>query len=161
MRTLACAGLMLAMALLSQPLAAQDMVFDYATLQDGLDAARESDKLVMVFLHSEANGGIGAYDAIWAHPLTRHYIDDMVTKVAIDAASEEGEEFVRHLKRRLKVDAANPGIYFFSNTGRSLINVQGPLTGSEAPGRVLLALGAADYAQHDDQRYTRRFSRWH
>ena len=161
MKKIALTSLALLLAVVFNPLAAQDADFEYITLKEGLDAAKENDKVVMVYLYSAENGGLDAYENIWAHPLVSHYSEEFGVLVAIDSDTEEGDDFIRHLKKRLKVDADSPGIYFFSNTGRSLGNIQGPLTGSEAPGRVLMALGAADYARHDNPRRYHRYSRWY
>ena len=157
--------MLLALALAIQPAMSQDIVFENTTLKEGLDAARDAEKMAIVYLYSEEGGGLSAYDAIWSNDLVYHYTQKLGVLAAINADSEEGEEFIRHLKKRLKVEATSPGIYFFSDTGRSLGNVKGELDSPEAPGRILLALGAADYARNADQGYTRhygrRYGRWH
>ena len=139
-----------------QPVLGQESLFPFTTLNEGLDTARESDRIVMVYLYGEEVGGFSVYDRMWSDPLVAHYVEEMVVGVAINVDSEEGESFVRHLRKRIRTDAGTPGIYFFSDTGRSLGNVQGTLDNPEAPGRLLLALGAADYARHTGQRYSRR-----
>ena len=149
------ASMCLACAVLITPVSAQDFSFEYTTLKDGLDAAKESDKIAMVYLYSAEHGGLDAYKHIWSHDLVQHYTEEFGVPVAIDADTDEGKEFIRHLKRRLKVDANSPGIYFFSDTGRSLGNIQGTLAGAEAPGLVLMTLGAADYARDINYRYSR------
>ncbi len=145
-------------SLMIRPAVSQETRFDYMVMEEGLDAAREENKIVLVYLYGEEGGGFEAYDAIWEHPLVDYFIEDMTVMVAINQASEEGDDFVRHLERRLRVDAGAPGIYFFSDTGRSLGNIQGPLDTAEAPGRVLMALGAADYARFDARRLRSRRS---
>ena len=157
-------ALLLALALAIQPAMSQDLTFEYTTLKEGLDAARDAEKIAIVYLYSEEGGGLSAYDAVWYHDLVNYYTQELGVLAAIDADSEEGNEFVRHLKKRLNTEASTPGMYFFSDTGRLLGSVKGPLEGPEAAGRVLLALGAADYARNDDRGYARhyrpRHGRW-
>lgn len=158
-------ALLLALALAIQPAMSQDLTFEYTTLKEGLDAARDSDRMAIVYLYSEEGGGLSAYDAIWDHELVDYYTQELGVVVAINADTEDGDEFIRHLKKRLRTEATSPGVYFFSDTGRLLGNVKGQLEGPEAPGRVLLALGAASYAKNDDEGYTRhyrpRHGRWY
>ena len=158
-------ALLLALALAIQPAMSQDLPFEYVALKEGLDAARDAEKMAIVYLYSEESGGLSAYDAIWDHELVDYHTNDLGVVVAIDGDSEEGTEFVRHLKKRLKTEASAPGVYFFSDTGRLLGSVKGQLEGPEAPGRILLALGAASYARSADQGYTRhyrpRYGRWY
>lgn len=158
-------ALLLALALAIQPAMSQDIIFEYTTLKEGLDAARDAEKIAIVYLYSEEGGGLSAYDAIWDDELVTYYTQELGVIAAINADTEEGDEFIRHLKKRLRTEATSPGVYFFSDTGRLLGNVKGQMEGPEAPGRILLALGAADYARHDDQGYSRfhgrRYGRWH
>ena len=154
-------AMLLALALAVQPAMSQDLAFEYTTLKEGLDAARDAEKIAIVYLYSEEGGGLSAYDTIWDNELVNHYTQTLGVVVAINADAEEGDEFVRHLKKRLKIEATSPGVYFFSDTGRSLGNVKGALDTPEAPGRVLMALGAADYARNADQGYTRHYGRRH
>ena len=158
-------ALLLALALAIQPAMSQDLAFEYTTLKGGLDAAREGEKLAIVYLYSEQGGGLSAYDTIWDHDLVNQFTREYGVLVAINADTEGGDEFIRHLKKRLKTEATAPGVYFFSDTGRLLGNVKGTLDGPDAPGQILMALGAANYAKDDDQGYTRhyrpRHGRWY
>ena len=147
MKKLLFVSVLLASAVALQPVTAQNSPFEFTALEEGLEAARESEQIVLVYLYDEEGGGISAYNRIWADPLVDHYTKDLTVMIAIDAESEEGEAFVKHQKKRLGVKANAPGVYFFSETGRSLGNVQGSLASPEAPGRILMALGAATYAR--------------
>ena len=143
---------------------AQGVVFSYSSIAEGLEEARENDRVVIAYLFDESAGGFEAYSHLWSDPMIGRFAGDMAVAVAIDVAGDEGEAFRRHVRRRNKGDDVAPGIYFFSATGRSLGALHGDLSGVEGVGRVMMMLGVADYASGESKgRRGRRYhrARWH
>lgn len=133
----------------------QGVDFSFTAIEDGFDAAREQEKLVIVYYYADDELGTAAYAHIWEDPLVTRFANDLAVPVAINENSEEGDAFAKQLrKRRKKSERTAPGIYFFSDRGRSLGALHGDLSGEEGVGRFLMMLGAAEYAldQKEDRR---------
>ena len=157
---------LLLVAVLVSPGYAQDAFFLHSNLEDGAAAAKEQDKLVMVYYYDAENGSADAYNHIWSDPLVARFVDKLAVPVVISSDSEAGEAFAGRKKkwRRSKSNPTDPGIYFFSDTGRTLGVLRGALDGQEGIGQMMLMLGAADYARHEnktDRRRGRYMRYWH
>lgn len=138
---------------------AQDVFFDYSTFEEGIDAARAKDRLLLVYFYDAAAGTADDYNHIWADPLVQRFVDKLAVPVVISSDTEAGAAFMD--RRRRAPEVREPGIYFFSKTGRSLGALRGNLAGEEGIGQMMLMLGAADYARHEnnDDKW-RRKRRW-
>ena len=91
-------------------------------------------------------------------PLLFDRIERIAHPTDLGSASEAGVAFAEPKRKRRKAEAKSPGIYFFSETGRSLGVLRGALDGQEGIGQVMLMLGAADYARNESQdRKPRRY----
>ena len=159
------ATLLMAAVLVSSAFA-QDAFFLHSNLEDGSAAAKEQDKFVMVYYYDAESGSADAYNHIWSDPLVARFVDKLAVPVVISSDSEAGETFAGRKKkrRRSKSDPTEPGIYFFSETGRTLGVLRGALDGQEGIGQMMLMLGAAEYARHESKndRGRRRYMRhWH
>ncbi|MEM8484162.1 MAG: hypothetical protein AAF564_01375 [Bacteroidota bacterium] len=152
------------LTLFALPVLAQDSFFEYGTAAEGFEAAKEDDKVVVLYYFDSESEGSVDYNHIWSDPLVTRFVDKLAVPVSI-ASGTEAEEALQNLKRkrRRKADPYTPGIYFFSSTGRTLGVLRGDLDGQEGIGQFMLMLGAADYARlenkHDNGR--RRFMRYH
>ncbi len=157
-------ALLLLLVLPVAPVFAQDAFFEFSTAEDGFEAAKEREKLVVLYyFDSEAEGAV-QYNHIWRDPLVNRFVDKLAVPVSV-ASGTEAEEALQKLKRkrRRKADPYTPGIYFFSSTGRTLGVLRGELDGQEGIGQFMLMLGAADYARHENKNDhgRRRFMRYH
>ncbi len=118
--------------------------------------------MLLVYFYDPASGTADDYNHIWRDPLVTRFVDKLAVTVVISADSESGAAFMERRRRsRRKPDLREPGIYFFSETGRSLGVLRGNLAGEEGIGQLMMMLGAADYARHegDDDR-VRRVRHW-
>lgn len=157
---------MLLVALTATSAFAQESFFQFSSLEEGVAAAKDQDKMVMVYYFDETSSTADAYNHIWNDPLVVRFVDKLAIPVVISSASEAGEAFVKRKKkrRRSKSDPTEPGIYFFSETGRTLGVLRGALEGQEGVGQMMLMMGAAEYARNEnkDDRGRRRYMRhWH
>ena len=110
------------------------------------------------YYFDEEAGTADAYNHIWSDPLVTRFVDKLAVTAVIGSASEAGVAFAEPKRKRRKAEAKSPGIYFFSETGRSLGVLRGALDGQEGIGQVMLMLGAADYARNESQdRKPRRY----
>ena len=126
---------------------AQRVEFAYLSMDEALQAARDQEKVVVVYYYDESAGGYDAFAHLWDDPMVGQFVGDLAVAVAIDAASEEGDAFRNHYERRRKGDITAPGIYFFSDTGRSVGALHGDLEGERGVGRMMMMLGATTYVQ--------------
>ena len=152
MKTIYTFFLYSAITLFSLPAQAQDPFFVYDTFEEGLNAAQDQDRLVLVYFFDEESGSADAYNHIWSDPLVTRFVDELAVPVVISSGSEAGEAFAeRKTRRRRKTEPRTPGIYFFSETGRTLGVLRGTLEGQQGIGQMMLMLGAADYARHENK----------
>ena len=146
------------------PALAQQAFFEFSTAEDGFEAAKEREKLVVLYYYQEEGEGAVQYNHIWSDPLVNRFVDKLAVPVSV-AVGTEAEEALQQLKRkrRRKADPYTPGIYFFSSTGRTLGVLRGELDGQEGVGQFMLMLGAADYARHENKNDhgRRRLMRYH
>ncbi len=144
--------LCLALALVTSPAMAQESFFEFASFEEGLEVAKEQDKLVLVYFFDEEDSSADAYNHIWRDPLVTRFVDKLAVSVVISSASEAGEAFAyRNTRRKRKISPREPGIYFFSERGRTLGVLRGALDGQEGIGQMMLMLGAVDYARHENR----------
>lgn len=136
---------------------AQDVFFDYANLEEGAEVAKEADKFMLVYFFDPSSDSANVYDHIWRDPMVNRFVDKLAVPVSISMDSEAGQAFKARKKRgRRKAQDRAPGIYFLSETGRTLGVLRGALEGEEGIGQMMLMLGAAEYARHEDTNNMRR-----
>ncbi len=144
------------------PAQAQDAFFEFSTFDEGREAARDRESMLLVYFYDPESGSADDYNHIWRDPLVTRFVDKLAVTVVISADSEAGAAFMERRRRgRRKPELRAPGIYFFAETGRSLGVLRGNLAGEEGIGQMMLMLGAADYARHEnnDDRW-RRARHW-
>ncbi len=147
------------------PAQAQDAFFEFSDFEEGREASRERDRMLLVYFYDPASGTADDYNHIWRDPLVTRFVDKLAVTVVISADSESGEdagqspanpapttsEGRQQIEFTIRVTAGSmtQATEFLDElrSGPRLLNSMTAITGREPSGDVTLRVTALTYVE--------------
>lgn len=122
------------------------------TFKESLKLAEEQDKIVILHFYQSQGD---EYRHLFQDPLVASHLNELAVTTQFAASSEAGEAFAKPKRKRRRAkkssEVREPGIYFFTAKGRLIGVLTGPLAGDEGVGKMMMMLGATQYAKHENK----------